>query len=143
MVKFDFNFDIKSLVAIAPIDGQYQPAGKPTPVENVNYLVFHGSHDGDVSAFSGLRQYQRIKFTDGRPWFKSAVYVYRANHGQWNSVWQDKDNRQRSGRRLAVDALMRREDQVRCGRVYIGGFLEAWLEGQRDALAVVRDERTT
>jgi hypothetical protein len=59
-IKFDYNFDIKSIVAIAPVDGQYQPAGKPTPVENVNYLVFHGSHDGDVSAFSGLRQYQRI-----------------------------------------------------------------------------------
>ena len=141
-VKFDFNFDIKSLVAIAPIDGQYQPAGKPTPVENVNYLVFHGSHDGDVSAFSGLRQYQRIKFTDGRPWFKSAVYVYRANHGQWNSVWQDKDNGPRSGRWLALDALMPLEDQMQFGRVYIGGFLEATLKGKKEYLPMFRDHRT-
>ena len=102
-IKFDYNFDIKSIVAIAPVDGQYQPAGKPTPVENVNYLVFHGSHDGDVSAFSGLRQYQRIKFTDGQPWFKSAVYMYRANHGQWNTVWGNKDNGPRSGRWLALE----------------------------------------
>jgi len=141
-IKFDYNFDIKSLVAIAPIDGQYQPAGKPTPVENVNYLVFHGSHDGDVSSFSGLRQYQRIKFTDGRPWFKSAVYVYRANHGQWNTVWGNKDNGPRSGRWLALDALIPPEDQRQFGRVYIGGFLEATLNGKKEYLPMFRDHRT-
>ena len=141
-IKFDYNFDIKSLVAIAPIDGQYQPAGKPTPVENVNYLVFHGSHDGDVSSFSGLRQYQRIKFTDGRPWFKSAVYVYRANHGQWNTVWGNKDNGPRSGRWLALDALIPAEGQREFGRVYIGGFLEATLKGKKEYLPMFRDHRT-
>ena len=141
-VKFDYNFDITSLVAIAPVDGQYEPAGKPTPVQNVNYLVFHGSHDGDVTAFSGLRQYQRVKFTDGRPWFKSAVYVYRANHGQWNTVWQNKDNGPRSGRRLALDALMPMEDQLQFGKVYIGGFLEATLKGRKEYLPMFRDHRT-
>jgi len=141
-IKFDYNFDIKSIVAIAPVDGQYQPAGKPTPVENVNYLVFHGSHDGDVSAFSGLRQYQRIKFTDGRPWFKSAVYVYRANHGQWNTVWGNKDNGPRSGRWLALDALISPEEQRQFGRVYIGGFLEATLKGKKEYLPMFRDHRT-
>ncbi len=54
-VKFDFHFGIRSIVAIAPVDGQYQPANRPTPLENVSYLVIHGSHDGDVSSFSGLR----------------------------------------------------------------------------------------
>jgi hypothetical protein len=115
---------------------------KPTPVENVNYLVFHGSHDGDVSSFSGLRQYQRIKFTDGRPWFKSAVYVYRANHGQWNTVWGNKDNGPRSGRWLALDALIPAEGQRQFGRVYIGGFLEATLKGKKEYLPMFRDHRT-
>jgi dienelactone hydrolase len=141
-MKFNYNFDIKSIVAIAPVDGQYQPAGKPTPVENVNYLVFHGSHDGDVSAFSGLRQYQRIRFTDGRPWFKSAVYVYRANHGQWNTVWGNKDSGPRSGRFLALSALIGPEEQRQFGRVYIGGFLEATLKGKKEYLPMFRDHRT-
>ena len=141
-VKFTYNFDIKSIVAIAPVDGQYMPAGKPTPVQNVNYLVFHGSHDGDVSAFSGLRQYQRIQFTDGKPWFKSAVYVYRANHGQWNTVWGNKDNGPRSSRRLALDALIPPEDQRQFSKVYIGGFLEATLKGKKEYLPMFRDHRT-
>ena len=54
---FDFNFDIKAIVAIAPVDGQYRPASVFEPLENVNYLVIHGSHDGDVSSFDGLRQF--------------------------------------------------------------------------------------
>jgi dienelactone hydrolase len=58
-VKFDFGFNIRSLVAIAPVDGQYRPSDKPTPVANVNYFLIHGSHDGDVSTFSGLQQYER------------------------------------------------------------------------------------
>ena len=65
-VKFNFNFNIKAVFAIAPVDGQYKPAGVFTPIENVNYMVIHGSHDGDVSSFNGLRAYQRIRFTDGK-----------------------------------------------------------------------------
>ena len=141
-IKFDYNFGIRSIVAIAPVDGQYQPAGKPTPVENVNYLVFHGSHDGDVSAFSGLRQYQRIRFTDGKPWFKAAVYMYRANHGQWNTVWGNKDNGPRSGRWLALNALISPEEQRQFSKLYIGAFLEATLRGRKEYLPMFRDHRT-
>ncbi|HUQ81955.1 MAG TPA: hypothetical protein VM076_12475 [Gemmatimonadaceae bacterium] len=141
-LKFNYNFDIKSIVAIAPVDGQYQPAGKPTPVYNVNYLVFHGSHDGDVSAFSGLRQFQRVQFTDGKPWFKSAVYMYRANHGQWNTVWGNKDNGPRSGRFLALNQLISPEEQRQFSKTYIGGFLEATLKGKKEYLPMFRDHRT-
>ncbi|MEJ7809956.1 MAG: hypothetical protein WKG32_05990 [Gemmatimonadaceae bacterium] len=140
-VKFDFHFDIKSLVAIAPIDGQYRPADQPTPVENVNYLVIHGSHDGDVSSFSGLRQYDRVKFTDGGSWFKSAVYVYRANHGQWNTVWGNKDGGPRSGRFLDLRGLITPEEQQRFGKLYIAAFLEATLKGRKEYLPLFRDHR--
>jgi dienelactone hydrolase len=141
-VTFDFGFDLRSIVAIAPVDGQYRPASTPTPVENVNYLVIHGSHDGDVSTFNGLRQYARVAFTDGKPWFKSAVYVYRANHGQWNSVWGNKDRGPRSSRSLNLDALMPEADQRRFGAVYISAFLEATLHDRREYLPLFRDHRT-
>src|SRR5690606_26605721 len=57
-LEFDFDFGIRGLVAIAPVDGQYKPADRYVPVHDVSYLVFHGSHDGDVTNFAGLRQYQ-------------------------------------------------------------------------------------
>jgi dienelactone hydrolase len=140
-VRFDFNFGIKSIIAIAPVDGQYQPANQLVPVENVNYLVFHGSHDGDVSSFMGIRQYQRVAFTDGQPHLKAAVFVYRANHGQWNTVWGARDNGPRSARILDLRTLMPPEDQRQFGRVYISAFLDATLRGKKEYLPLFRDHR--
>ena len=140
-VKMNFQFDIKSVVAIAPVDGQYRPASVYMPLENVNYLVIHGSHDGDVSSFDGLRQFQRLKFTDGNPWFKSAWYVYRANHGQWNSVWQNKDNGPRSARNLDLRGLIPLEDQMQFGRVVITAFLQSTLKDRKEYLPMFRDHR--
>lgn len=140
-VKLGFNLGIKSLIAIAPVDGQYRPADKLVPVEDVNYLVFHGSHDGDVTSFMGLRQYQRVQFTDDTPRFKAAVYVYRANHGQWNEVWGPNDNGRRSARILDLRTLMPAEDQRRFAEVYISAFLDATLRGDERYLPLFRDHR--
>jgi dienelactone hydrolase len=140
-VKMNFQFDIRSIVAIAPVDGQYRPASVFMPLENVNYMVIHGSHDGDVSSFDGLRQFQRLKFTDGKDYFKSAWYVYRANHGQWNSVWQNKDNGPRSARNLDLRGLIPMEDQMQFGRVVITAFLEATLHDRKEYLPMFRDHR--
>jgi hypothetical protein len=139
--KFNFNFDIKGLVAIAPVDGQYTPTDRPTPLADYNYLVIHGSHDGDVSTFQGLMQYNRIRFTKPGNTFKSAIFMYRANHGQWNTVWNNKDNGPNSGRQLALDALIPGEQQRQFGRVVIGGFLETVLHGKSEYQAMFRDHR--
>jgi len=141
-VTFDYRFGIKALVAIAPIDGQYEPADRPTPLDNVNYLVIHGSHDGDVSAFSGLRQYSRIRFTDQGQWFKSAIWMYRANHGQWNTVWGRGDYGHQSSRYLDLRGLIEPEAQREFGRVVITAFLDATLKGDRRFLPLFRDYRT-
>ncbi|MBL0938260.1 MAG: MFS transporter [Gemmatimonadaceae bacterium] len=140
--RFNFNFDIKSLIAIAPVDGQYRPAEQPTPVSDYNYLVIHGSHDGDVSSFSGLTQYNRFRYTRSGPEFKSAIWMHRANHGQWNTVWNNKDNGDYSVRALQLKALIDGEEQRRFGRVVIGGFLEATLNGRDEYRAMFRDYRT-
>ncbi len=140
--KFAFNFAIKSVVAIAPVDGQYKPASVFTPLENVNYLIIHGSHDGDVSTAVGARQYERLQFTDGQPWFKSMIFMYRANHGQWNTVWRNKDTGPRSGRTLDLRTLIDGEAQRQMGKLFISGFLEATLHNKRDYLPMFRDHRT-
>ncbi|NJD19114.1 MAG: MFS transporter, partial [Gemmatimonadetes bacterium] len=121
-LKFDFGFAIKGIVSIAPVDGQYLPTGRKVEVRDVSYLTFHGSHDGDVTSFHGLRIYDRLQFTDGAFHFKSAVYMYRANHGQWNTVWQNHDNGPRSARSLDLRGLVPQEDQRRFAEIYISAF---------------------
>lgn len=140
-LTFDFNFNIRSIIAIAPVDGQYKPADRLVPVENVNYLVFHGSHDGDVSSFMGLRQYQRVRFTDGGRYFKAALLVYRANHGQWNTVWGAHDSGPRSRRTLDLRTLMPGDEQRQVGKVYIAAFLDATLRDDARYLPLFRDYR--
>ncbi|MBC7895266.1 MAG: MFS transporter [Cytophagaceae bacterium] len=141
-VKFDFNFGIKSLVAIAPVDGQYRPMEKGTPVTDYNYLLFHGSHDGDVSTFSGLTQYERIKYSGKGDYFKSAFLVYRANHGQWNTVWGSTDGGPRSRRSLDLRGFITQEEQRKFAEVVVSGFLEATLKGKQEYLPLFRDHRS-
>ncbi|MGH7678432.1 MAG: alpha/beta hydrolase family protein [Gemmatimonadaceae bacterium] len=142
-VKLGYHFNIKAAVAIAPVDGQYRPTGRFHPFTDVNYLVIHGSHDGDVSSFHGARIYERLRYTDTTTSaFKSAIYMYRANHGQWNSVWQNMDNGKTSARRLALGALVPLADQLQFGRVVISAFLEATLKGRREYLPLFVDHRT-
>ncbi|MCY3677592.1 MAG: MFS transporter [Gemmatimonadetes bacterium] len=142
-LEFDFGFDIKSVISIAPVDGQYLPADQRAPLSDINYLVFHGSHDGDVTSFHGLRLFNRVRFTPGRDsdMFKSAVYVYRANHGQWNTVWGAHDNGPRSARILELRGLLAPEDQREFGRVFVSAFLDITLKGDDRYRPLFRDHR--
>jgi len=90
----------------------------------------------------GLRQYDRIRFTDGQPHFKSVFFMYRGNHGQWNTVWAGKKSTARSGRYLDLRALIGPEEQRQFAKVVISGFLEATLHQRREYLPMFRDHRT-
>lgn len=140
--EFDFGFNIKAVVAIAPVDGQYQPGNDKTPLKDVNYLVIHGANDGDVQSFSGLRQYERVEFSDSTDFFKSAVYIYGANHGQFNTTWGNRDSGYPYGSLLNIEALMPMEDQLRVGKVYISAFLQATLQGKTGYKDLFKDYRS-
>ncbi|MHC1765795.1 MAG: alpha/beta hydrolase family protein [Verrucomicrobiia bacterium] len=139
--SFEFGFNIRSVVAIAPVDGQYETSDVPTPVRDVDYLVLHGSHDGDVTSFHGERVFRRLAFTDDKPRFKAALHIYRANHSQFNMLWGNNDFGDAQGCLLARGALLHAEDQRRVALVAIGAFLEATLNGHREYIAFFRDPR--
>ncbi len=140
-VPLGFNFGIRAVVAIAPSDGQYKPANKPIPLADVSYLVLQGGHDGDVSIFLGERLYQRLEFKEGDH-FKAALYSYRSNHGQWNTVWGDADSGWPNSVILNREALLTPEEQRRLGAVAISGFLEATLHDQPAYVQLFRDLRS-
>lgn len=141
-VLFDFHFNIKAVVAIAPSDGQYKPTGAPRRLQNISYFVLQGGHDADVSAFSGSRQYQRVSFTGPGPWFKAELWIYRANHGQFNTVWNRFDSGPPQNLLINLKTLLPPEQQRRFAEVYIPAFLEATLKGKRAYVNLFRDQRT-
>jgi dienelactone hydrolase len=140
-VRLGYNFNIRSVIAIAPCDEQYKPAGHPTDLENVNYLVIQGGHDADVSTFLGLRQFNRAYFTDDHFWFKSAVYVYRANHNQFNTAWGKSDADAPDSWFLNDKPIMDAESQQKVAKVLISAFLEATLNNRDEYLPIFQDIR--
>ncbi len=140
-VDFDFDFGIKGVLAIAPSDGQYRPSDVPTPLRDVNYLVIQGGHDGDVSSFSGDRQYERVQLTPGSGTFKASLYAYRANHGQFNTVWGRSDLSPPFAWLLNLRPLLPMEDQLRIARTYISAFVAVTVQGREEYQALFRDPR--
>ena len=141
-VSFDYNFNIKSVVAIAPVDGQYEPGESRAKFEDVSYLVLHGAQDADVSSYMGSQQYERIRFTDSLYHFKAGVYVYGANHGQFNTSWGENDTGNPFVGLLNLKQLLSAEDQQKIAEVYIGSFLEVTLKNNKEYLPLFIDART-
>lgn len=115
---------IKSVVSIAPSDGQYQPGPR---LDGVDFLTLQGGHDADARAWSGIRQYARTTPADDG--FKAALWAYRANHGQFNTVWGRSDHGPFGGAQLNLAPLLAAAEQEDVARTAIGSFLEASLHG--------------
>jgi dienelactone hydrolase len=139
-VTMNFGFNIKTIIAIAPVDGTYRPTDRLNPIVNVNYFVMHGAHDGDVQTMMGMRAYDRVRFTEGTQWVKAALYIYRANHGQFNTTWGNNDVGD-SGWLLAKDLLLKGDEQRQIAKVFITGFLDLTLRDKREYLPMFKDHR--
>jgi dienelactone hydrolase len=140
-VKFDYNYHIKSIVAIAPVDGQYEPGESRSRIEDVNYFVLHGAQDGDVTSYMGSQQYERVSFKDSLYHFKSGVYIYGANHGQFNTSWGENDTGNPFTGLLNLKQLLSGEDQRKIAEVYISAFLDISLKNKKEYLPLFLDAR--
>lgn len=140
-IRFDYGFHIQSVLAIAPVDGQYQPANIRSSMENVDYFVLHGAQDADVTSFEGLRQYERLSFTDSGYHFKAGLYIAGANHGQFNQSWGENDREPLFGSLLNLRPLLTAKDQEQIAKVFVSAFLEASLKEKKSYLPVFQDAR--
>jgi hypothetical protein len=140
-VHFDYGFDIRAVVAFAPVDGQYEPTGRGITLEEVNYLVLHGAHDMDVFSFQGARQLARVRLSETGDWFKAGLYIYSANHGQFNTRWGRKDLFEPVMRVFNLEQLLPAQQQQQIAKVYVSAFLEATLHGETGYRPLFRDPR--
>src|SRR6267154_1079540 len=130
-----YRFALTVIAAIAPTDRQYQPISGPTIVPD-RYFLMHGSRDGDVSTFEGYNTYNRAHavdlanptVSDGK--LKSLLWVYGANHNQFNSVWPSE---------TPPATTMPRSAQEQIAKVHIGALGQALLLNRRGYLEVLRD----
>lgn len=139
-IKFDFHFGIRSLVQLAPND-PVTPSGKPLLLRDLNYLLLQGGYDSDAYFFMGTRVYNRISFSHHRAGFKAALYIHRANHSQFNTVWGNSDFMPPRAWLLNRKPILSAEDQRRIAKTYIAAFLAATLQGETQYLPMFRDPR--
>ena len=140
-VPFSFGFNIRSIIAIAPVDGQYMPSETGTFFSNVDYFVLQGSNDMDMQSYHGARQFQRITFNDDQYHFKAGLYIFGANHGQFNTRWGRNDVGYPGIAVYNRKQIMPENDQEMIGKVYISAFLEATLHHQNGYVALFQDYR--
>ena len=132
-----YRFNLTAAVAIAPTDRQYQPLTGPTVVPDT-YLWIHGSRDGDVSTAEGYNTYNRAHavdtanptVSDGE--MKALLWVYRANHNQFNSIWASE---------TPPATTMTRADQELVAKVFLGTIAQALLLDRSEYLEVLKDHR--
>ena len=141
-IPLDYNYTIQSIVAIAPVDGQYEPGDASTTLKDINYLVLHGAQDADVTSFAGSKQYERITFSDSTDYFKSGIYIQGANHGQFNTSWGDNDTGGFMPTKFLNNTpLLSKEDQEKIAQVYISAFLETTLKDNKVYQPLFTDAR--
>ncbi|WP_053216026.1 alpha/beta hydrolase family protein [Guptibacillus hwajinpoensis] len=139
-MRFDFNYDIETVVAIAPTDYQTL-SDRKIEMDDINYLLLHGSYDSDLSEFEGDRQYNGIQLTGGDQAMKAALYIDRANHGQFNTTWGDNDTYFPFTLLLNKKPLLSGEEQRQIAKTYVSGFLEATLHGDESFKPMFEDYR--
>jgi len=138
---FDFQFGIRGIAAIAPVDGQYSPAGIATPVKDVNYFTLHGSMDGDMRSYDGLRQMRRVQFSDSSYHFAAGLYIHGANHGQFNQSWGVYDLGYPNSLFFNRRAIIPVEEQEKVALVYLTAFLKECFLTESPYLPLFRDYR--
>lgn len=83
---------IETLVALAPIDGQYRPGGPGVVLDGVDYLVLQGAQDADVIRYGGLDQLARVSGRAGdEPWIAGAAVAEGLDHSGFNAAWPGPD----------------------------------------------------
>jgi hypothetical protein len=128
-----YHFNLKAVVAIAPTEHQYQPVGGPVIIQD-NYIILHGSRDGDVWTFEGYQAYDRahpialgnpIQEAEG---FKALLWIYGANHNFFNSVWGQDDN-----------PFLSRPEQENVAKVYFSAIAQGTLLRRSQYLNLLKD----
>ena len=155
-IAFDFHFNIRSLIAFAPSDIYQQPYERTTPaaIKDVNYLLLLGTHDRQVPSILGSRVYQRVSFTSEpdnihgtindrhyhrESYFKSALYISRANHSQFNSDWGIYDFPWPYRLLSDTAAHLSGEKQRYIAKLYVAAFLDATMRGDTRYIPLFRD----
>lgn len=132
-----YRFGLTAVAAIAPTDRQFTPTTGPTIVPD-SYFIIHGSQDTDVFTFEGYHTYERAHAVDqanatvSDAKFKAMLWVHKANHNQFNSIWASE---------TGAGVAMPRASQEEVAKIHLGSLAQAVLLDRAEYFDVLRDHR--
>lgn len=125
----DFGFGIGAVVAIAPSDAYEAAGGRKPDLARSDYLLLAGGHDADTFLLYGQAQFRRASLEDPDR-FHALAYLHRANHGQFNGVWGDRDRGLYNSLLLNRAPLLAEAAQQRAAKALVTSFLHASLRDE-------------
>ncbi|MBM7622151.1 dienelactone hydrolase [Bacillus tianshenii] len=140
-VTLNFDFSIKALIGLSPGDGRFKLGDQPVELKDINYLTIQGANDTDHTNNYGVRQYERVSFSDDFDGFKSSIYLYGANHGQFNSDWE-VDQPSPYWWFMNQKEIMEPELQRDMTKLYVAAFLDATLKDKEEYRQIFSKKET-
>jgi len=138
-IPFQYHFQIRSILAIAPCVDQYTPAQHEVAIQDVNYLMIQGANDHDVSKTMGEKQYQNISFSGEGDYQKLMLYVARANHGQFNTKWGRYDLAFPVNQWINVKNLITQSEQQDILKTFSKVFFDVTLKNDKTNETLLSD----
>lgn len=135
-IKWNYDFSIKGIVSLAPVEGQYRPSQKGVEPTDVDYLLLHGGSDGDVTVNMGIAFLNRERPSEGKEYY--SYWIQGANHAQFNTGWSDKQDPYLSFR----EDLITEEEQIQFTKTVVTAFLEASFDREPEYRTFLRDYRS-
>ncbi|TVQ28037.1 MAG: hypothetical protein EA383_01420 [Spirochaetaceae bacterium] len=135
-VRFTPRLAIRSVIALAPIEGQYRPGQRSMMANDVDFLYLHGSADGDVDVDFASRFLNRPGLSEHK--VRTGFWIYGANHAYFNSDWVDGVNE------FPVPAEFRLTpgEQQQLSRAVVNAFLHLSFEIESRYRSFFEDWRT-
>lgn len=139
--ELDYNFNIKAVASVSATVDQYNFSDKDLSMSDVNYLCIHGSNDYDVEDFSAMKIYDNLNFSKDSDYFKAAIYIGFANHGQFNQLWGRADADPFYGLFVNKKALIKEKDQEEIASLLLYSFMQDsfGLKDNRDIFKNLRN----
>lgn len=139
-VRLDYDVPIRSVVALAPADGQFTAGGAKVQLKDVDYLAIQGSHDVDVASFGGLNQLART--TLGRDDLGATLYLGGGDHSQFNTLWGRRDLGDGAAKYVIDTGRLITPEQQRAATMRaVSAFLATTLRGA-DQSSMFADNRS-
>jgi hypothetical protein len=126
----DFGFGIRAVVGISPSDAYEAAAGRKPDLASASYLLLAGGHDADTFLLYGQAQYNRTRSDAATGGIKALAYLHRANHGQFNGVWGDRDRGLFNSLLLNRAPLLPQVAQQWAAKALVTSFLHASLRDE-------------